>query len=52
MRELHCVERARWSEYLSRTDSTRISEEADASCREYIAQQYGEQFVGDKTAVK
>ena len=35
-----------------RTDSTRISEEADASCREYIAQQYGEQFVGDKTAVK
>ena len=35
-----------------RTDSTRISEEADASCREYIAQQYGEQFVGDKTALK
>ena len=35
-----------------RTDSTRISEEADASCREYIAQQYGEAFVGDKTAVK
>ena len=35
-----------------RTDSTRISEEADASCREYIAQQYGEAFVGDKKAVK
>lgn len=35
-----------------RTDSTRISEEADTSCREYIAQQYGEQFVGDKKAVK
>ncbi len=35
-----------------RTDSTRISEEADASCREYIAQQYGEEFVGEKKAVK
>ena len=35
-----------------RTDSTRISEEADASCREYIAQQYGEQFVGNKLSVK
>lgn len=35
-----------------RTDSTRISEEADASCREYIAQQYGEDFVGSKTSVK
>ena len=35
-----------------RTDSTRISEEADASCREYIASQYGQQFVGSKGAVK
>ncbi len=29
-----------------RTDSTRISDIADASCRQYIAEQYGEQFVG------
>jgi DNA topoisomerase-1 len=29
-----------------RTDSTRISEEADASAREYIAQQYGGNYVG------
>ena len=35
-----------------RTDSTRISEEADANCREYIGQQYGEEFVGDKKSVK
>lgn len=30
-----------------RTDSTRISEEADRNVREYIAAQYGEQFVAD-----
>lgn len=35
-----------------RTDSTRISEETDANCREYIGQQYGEEFVGDKKSVK
>ena len=35
-----------------RTDSTHISEEADANCREYIGQQYGEEFVGDKKSVK
>lgn len=35
-----------------RTDSTRISEEADTACREYIAQQYGEEFVGTKNVVK
>lgn len=35
-----------------RTDSIRISEEADANCREYIGQQYGEEFVGDKKSVK
>ena len=35
-----------------RTDSTRISEEADASCREYIAEQYGEAFVGNKQTGK
>ena len=29
-----------------RTDSTRISEEADHACREYIRKEYGEQFVG------
>ena len=33
-----------------RTDSTRISEEADAACREYIRTQYGEQFVGNGVA--
>lgn len=30
-----------------RTDSTRISEEADQSARVYIAAQYGEQYVAD-----
>ena len=35
-----------------RTDSTRISEEADANCRAYIGQQSGEEFVGDKKSVK
>ena len=28
-----------------RTDSTRISEEADAAAREYITEQYGENYV-------
>ena len=28
-----------------RTDSTRISEEADANAREYISQNYGESYV-------
>lgn len=35
-----------------RTDSTRISEETDAACREYIRTQYGEQFVGNGVARK
>lgn len=35
-----------------RTDSTRISEEADAACREYIRTQYGEPFVGNGVARK
>lgn len=30
-----------------RTDSTRISEEADAQCRQFIKEQYGEDFVGN-----
>ncbi len=30
-----------------RTDSTRISEEADQNAREYIAAQYGEEYVAD-----
>ena len=30
-----------------RTDSTRVSEEADASARAYIAEQFGEQYVAD-----
>lgn len=30
-----------------RTDSTRVSEQADAQARAYIGQQYGEQYVGD-----
>ena len=30
-----------------RTDSTRISEEADANCRVYIEEQYGKEFVGN-----
>ncbi len=33
-----------------RTDSTRISEEADASVRDYIAQNYGEEFVAPASA--
>lgn len=35
-----------------RTDSTRISEEADASCRAYIQEQYGEEFVGNGNTKK
>ena len=31
-----------------RTDSTRVSEEADANARTYIAANYGEQYVADK----
>ena len=30
-----------------RTDSTRVSEAADTRCREYIRENYGEEFVGD-----
>lgn len=30
-----------------RTDSTRISEEADTACRKFIQEQYGEEFVGN-----
>lgn len=33
-----------------RTDSTRVSEEADKNVREYIAKQYGPQFVADGKA--
>lgn len=35
-----------------RTDSTRISEEADALARDYIGQQYGEQYVSEKKQVQ
>ena len=35
-----------------RTDSTRISEEADAQCRQYIKEQYGDDFVGNGYAKK
>ena len=37
-----------------RTDSTRISEEADAAAREYITAQYGENYVSqsEKTVKK
>lgn len=35
-----------------RTDSVRISEEADAQAREYIGQAYGEQFVATQTTEK
>lgn len=35
-----------------RTDSVRISEEADAQAREYISQAYGEQFVATQTSAK
>ena len=32
-----------------RTDSTRISDEADKTCRDYIIQTFGEQYVAEKT---
>lgn len=35
-----------------RTDSVRISEEADAQAREYITNAYGEQFVAGQTSAK
>ncbi|MCI6859279.1 MAG: type I DNA topoisomerase [Eubacterium sp.] len=35
-----------------RTDSTRISEQADTNCRKYIGEHYGEEFVGSKSAVR
>lgn len=35
-----------------RTDSVRISEEADRQAREYIGQAYGERYVATQTAVK
>jgi len=35
-----------------RTDSTRISDEAQASAREYIKAQYGEKYVCEETTVK
>jgi len=35
-----------------RTDSVRISDEADAQAREYIEQAYGSQFVAEKAAEK
>ncbi len=35
-----------------RTDSTRISEEADTACRAYIREQYGEEFVGSGAVKK
>lgn len=35
-----------------RTDSVRISEEADEQAREYIANAYGEQFVASQTSAK
>ena len=35
-----------------RTDSTRVSESADAGCKEYIRKNYGEEFVGYSAPVK
>lgn len=35
-----------------RTDSTRISEEADKNAKEYIAHQFGENYVGEAKDVK
>lgn len=35
-----------------RTDSTRISVEADAAAREYISQTYGKEYTAEKTAEK
>ena len=35
-----------------RTDSTRISEEADQACRDYIRKEYGEEFLGQDVPAK
>lgn len=35
-----------------RTDSTRISDEADKACKAYIEETYGEKYVNKKTTVK
>jgi len=35
-----------------RTDSTRISDEADAACKDYIEKNYGKQYVSKKAAAK
>ena len=35
-----------------RTDSTRVSDEADEAAREFVAKQYGEEFVAEGTAKK
>lgn len=35
-----------------RTDSVRISEEADATCKEFIKENYGEQYIAANEAVK
>ncbi|MDO4976642.1 MAG: type I DNA topoisomerase [Eubacteriales bacterium] len=35
-----------------RTDSTRISEEADANCRKYIGEAYGEEYIGQGSTKK
>lgn len=35
-----------------RTDSTRVSEEAESMAREYITKQYGEQYAGEGTVKK
>ncbi len=35
-----------------RTDSTRISDSADASCKDYIRNRYGEDYVGARAAKK
>ena len=35
-----------------RTDSVRISEEADSSAREFIKENYGEKYLSDDAAVK
>ncbi len=35
-----------------RTDSTRIAEEADVAAREYIRQEYGEEYVSESPQKK
>ncbi len=35
-----------------RTDSTRVSDEADQSARDFIAAQYGEQYISGKESIK